>query len=136
MLTAPFQTFTPRRIMDQVEQVIRVPSNRWIWQKNGRVLSAPGQSDHTPGTASCPIWQSRIAGVRGRCIRKNCRKPSSSLQLTMPSMAEKIRPRARTARPTPWKSPLAEGLSIRWPTASVPASCSLTWAWKRISRVT
>lgn len=76
-------------------------------------------------TASCPIWQAALPVYRGRCIRKNCRKPSSSLQLTMPSMAEKIRPRARTARPTPRKSPLAEGLSIRWPTASVPASCSL-----------
>ena len=32
------------------------------------------------------------------------------------------------------KSPLAGGLSIRWPTASVPASCSSTWAWKKISR--
>lgn len=74
--------------MDQVLEQSSVPSNRWICLKTAecyqRLASLTIRQD-----SKLSYLAGRIAGVRGRCIRKNCRKPSSSLQLTMPSMAGK-----------------------------------------------
>ena len=76
----------------------------------------------------------RIAGVQGTLHPEKLQKAVVVFAADHAVDGGENKTKGKNSKADAMEIATGRGLSIRWPTASVPASCSSTWDWKKISR--